>query len=85
MTCILIPRPLITDLVAHGLDGLEVFYSGHEFMQIKQYRRLATDLELIITAGSDYHGEKIKPKNMLGMDVKEEKMNYCWGYDGLLR
>ena len=59
--------------------------SDGQYTPIKQYRRLATDLELIITAGSDYHGEKIKPKNILGMDVKEEKMNYCWGYDGLLR
>ncbi len=47
-------------LKARGLQGLEVYTSYHDPGQTRSYLRLARDLDLIPTAGSDFHGG-IKP------------------------
>jgi 3',5'-nucleoside bisphosphate phosphatase len=40
------------------LDGIEVFYRGHNSSKIKQFSSLAQDLGMIATGGSDHHGGK---------------------------
>jgi predicted metal-dependent phosphoesterase TrpH len=56
------------DLVAlegEGLAGLEVYSSYHDPEQVQSYRELAAELDLVATAGSDFHG-RIKPHVGLG-------------------
>jgi predicted metal-dependent phosphoesterase TrpH len=56
------------DLVAlseQGLAGLEVYSSYHDPQQVQSYRALAEELNLVATAGSDFHG-RIKPQVVLG-------------------
>jgi len=51
------------DLVAlkkRGLQGLEVYTSYHSSEQSEFYNQMALDLDLVPTAGSDFHGT-IKP------------------------
>lgn len=43
-----------------GLQGLEVYTSYHSSEQSKLYLKMATELDLVPTAGSDFHGT-IKP------------------------
>ncbi len=43
-----------------GLAGLEVYTSYHTAEQVDQYRAIAEELDLVPTAGSDFHG-RIKP------------------------
>jgi len=43
-----------------GLKGLEVYTSYHSHEQTEFYRELAEELDLVPTAGSDFHG-RIKP------------------------
>lgn len=52
-------------LKARGLEGLEVFTSYHTPEQVADYRRLAAELDLVPTAGSDFHG-RIKPHVAFG-------------------
>ena len=40
-----------------GLDALEVYHSDHDDAIAAGYRRMADDLGLLITGGSDYHGD----------------------------
>ena len=40
-----------------GLLGLEVFYSTHTRKQTSRYLQLAKQLDLLVTGGSDFHGE----------------------------
>lgn len=47
---------VISELKQIGLDGLEVFNNMAWPLEIEFLRRLAIDLQLIITAGSDFHG-----------------------------
>ncbi|MDR7418356.1 MAG: PHP domain-containing protein [Armatimonadota bacterium] len=47
---------LIPDLVAAGLDGIEVYYPDHTPDQVKHYNELAERYRLLVTGGTDYHG-----------------------------
>jgi 3',5'-nucleoside bisphosphate phosphatase len=44
-------------LSAAGLDALEVHHSDHDAGQVKRYGRLAQQLSLLVTGGSDFHAE----------------------------
>jgi predicted metal-dependent phosphoesterase TrpH len=52
-------QDLVT-LRERGLQGLEVYTSYHSADQSEIYRRMALELDLVPTAGSDFHGT-IKP------------------------
>lgn len=47
---------ILTELLAAGLQGLEVWYPDHTPEQLQRYLRLCEDLGLIPTGGSDFHG-----------------------------
>jgi predicted metal-dependent phosphoesterase TrpH len=47
---------LLNDLLAHGLDGIEVYYPLHSAEQTQQYAEFARTHGLIVTGGSDFHG-----------------------------
>jgi 3',5'-nucleoside bisphosphate phosphatase len=47
----------IKPLAIAGLDALEVYHSDHDEAAIQRYRRLASDLGLLMTGGSDFHGD----------------------------
>lgn len=51
----------ISQLKQYGLDGLEAYYSKHTEQMTKEYLYFAKKYNLNITAGSDFHGEKVKP------------------------
>lgn len=55
----------IAVLKEHGLQGIEVYSSYHNYNQIQFYKGLAEKYDLVITAGSDFHGE-IKPHIAFG-------------------
>lgn len=49
--------PLIRELVLRGLDGLEVHYPTHTRKMKKKLKALAMEHDLLVTGGSDYHGQ----------------------------
>jgi hypothetical protein len=49
-------RNIITDLKALGLDGVEVYNNLAYAEEMEFLRRLAVELELLVTGGSDFHG-----------------------------
>ncbi len=50
-------RPLIEELVSYGLKGIEAYYPAHTDGQCKEYESIAMQQRLLVTRGSDYHGE----------------------------
>jgi predicted metal-dependent phosphoesterase TrpH len=40
-----------------GLDALEAYHSDHDQSTIDRYRMMASDLGLLTTGGSDFHGD----------------------------
>lgn len=53
-------------LRAAGVDGLEVHHADHDPGARERLLRLAESLDMVPTAGSDYHGESISPDRHLG-------------------
>jgi predicted metal-dependent phosphoesterase TrpH len=49
---------LIPDMIQFGLRGLEVYHSGHSDEDTYRYFKMAKDNGLLITGGSDCHGER---------------------------
>lgn len=49
---------IIDELVDHGLDGIEVFHADHTKEDEEKYEKIAQKYQLLITGGSDYHGER---------------------------
>jgi 3',5'-nucleoside bisphosphate phosphatase len=56
---------LLASLCAAGLEGLEVYHSEHSPEDVELYRSLADQFGLIVTGGSDFHGDN-KPSIALG-------------------
>jgi predicted metal-dependent phosphoesterase TrpH len=55
----------LEELKGFGLQGLEVYTSYHDDAMASYYKGLAVELDLVLTAGSDFHG-RIKPQVPFG-------------------
>jgi hypothetical protein len=49
--------PRIPALAAAGLDAIEVYHSDHDTTAVDRYRTMARELEVLVTGGSDFHGD----------------------------
>ncbi len=58
-------QDLIPKLVDFGLSGIEVYYPEHSSSQIRNYLEVARKFDLLITGGSDCHGNA-KPTELIG-------------------
>jgi predicted metal-dependent phosphoesterase TrpH len=47
----------IEALAIAGLDALEVYHSDHDASDVQRYGRMASELGLLMTGGSDFHGD----------------------------
>jgi predicted metal-dependent phosphoesterase TrpH len=57
---------LISVLTEMGLKGIEVYYPEHTKNLIEYYSRIASRYNLLITGGTDFHGD-IKPEIKMGV------------------
>jgi len=56
---------LISALTTMGLGGIEVYYPGHTRQQTAGYERLCRKFGLLMTGGTDFHGD-INPNIRMG-------------------
>ncbi len=61
-----VSRYELDGFVRDGLDGLEALHSDHPESQREQFLTWARELDLVGTAGSDFHGELVAPARKLG-------------------
>jgi hypothetical protein len=57
---------IIIALIEGGLSGLEVFSSYHSPGEEAHFLAIAREYDLLVTAGSDFHGGAVKPNVLLG-------------------
>jgi predicted metal-dependent phosphoesterase TrpH len=60
---------LLAELARDGLRGLECYYSSHSPEQTALYLSLARKHGLVVTGGSDFHGERVKRDVKIGRGV----------------
>ena len=59
-------------LVDLGVNGMECYYSKYTIDEIKSLLNFATQNNLLITMGSDFHGESVKPGLQIGQIFKKQ-------------
>ncbi|MFH1778077.1 MAG: PHP domain-containing protein [Candidatus Omnitrophota bacterium] len=64
---------LLVEMLNLGIDGIEAYYPEHRPQQTKQYVNFAKKHGLLITGGSDYHGDG-KEDSFFG----KVKIDYCF-------
>jgi predicted metal-dependent phosphoesterase TrpH len=57
-----------------GLDALEAYHSDHDAAAADRYHRMANDLGLLVTGGSDYHGDPVHGVSIGSSTLPPE----CW-------
>ena len=50
--------PFLRELIDAGLNGLEVYYRAYEPPVVEGLKHVATELRLVMTGGTDYHGDR---------------------------
>lgn len=68
-------KEVLQDLKAQGLAGVEIFYAEHTPEQEALYLKLARELGLLVTGGSDFHGDN-KPDTGLGKIPSRNRLTY---------
>lgn len=68
-------KNLLMGQKALGLAGVEVYYPEHGPAQEALYLKLAKELDLLITGGSDFHGQN-KPEVSLGRFPAQARLTY---------
>jgi predicted metal-dependent phosphoesterase TrpH len=66
---------LLVDLKGAGLKGMEVYYPEHGPERTAQYERLARRHGLVMTGGTDFHGEA-KPRVQMGIGRGDLRIPY---------
>lgn len=64
----------------HGLEGLEAFYGRYGRAQTEGWLRLADELDMVATGGSDFHGEMSPGISRPGIDMPEERAERLLGW-----
>ncbi len=66
-------KKIFMDAVKSGLKGIEAYYTRHSYNQTLYFLELAKKFNLIVTGGSDFHGD-VKPDIKLGQaGINEEE------------
>ncbi len=79
--------PLLAVLKGFGLEGIETFYPTQSKKMRKKIRQFADEFDLVLTGGSDYHGD-IRPGTRLAggnnvfvppalLDKMKERLQRC--------
>jgi predicted metal-dependent phosphoesterase TrpH len=58
---------IIPGLVDAGLDAIEVYHSSHDETATAHYLSMARRYRLLVTGGSDYHGEGVRRAEFFGV------------------
>ena len=64
----------ISGWARRGLDGIEVWHSKHQPHDIERYRKIAESHGLLMTGGSDFHGERTPDLSVGSVAVPESML-----------
>jgi hypothetical protein len=57
---------MIPPLVEGGLEGLEVYYPDHTPAMVTRFLEIASQLHLLVTGGTDFHGGDLATRVSVG-------------------
>lgn len=75
----------LTDCYEKGVIGIEAFHPGARVTECLRLEELGRKIGFIITAGSDFHGEKIRADRKLGHTAGSKKIDDKYYFEELLK
>lgn len=69
---------MLSKIYEQGVLGLEAFHPGARVTECLRLEELGRKLGFFITAGSDFHGEKIRSDRRLGHTCGSKKIDNCF-------
>ena len=75
---------ILEDIHGRGVEGLEAYHPGASVHDCKRLESLAREHGMFVTAGSDFHGEKIRADRKLGYTADGKKTDDRFYYEELL-
>ena len=75
----------LTDCYEKGVIGIEAFHPGARVTECLRLEELGRKIGFIITAGSDFHGEKIRADRKLGHTAGGKKIDDKYYFEELLK
>ena len=75
----------LSDCYEKGVVGIEAFHPGARVTECLRLEELGHKIGFIITAGSDFHGEKIRADRKLGHTCGGKKIDDKYYYEELLK
>ena len=75
----------LTDCYEKGVAGIEAFHPGARVTECLRLEELGRKIGCIITAGSDFHGEKIRADRKLGHTCGGKKIDDKYYFEELLK
>ena len=74
----------LENLKQRGVSGVEAYHSGSKPSQCSRLEELAKKHGFFVTAGSDFHGEKVHPDRSLGRTCAKRKIDDRFYFEELL-
>lgn len=63
---------ILKDYKEIGLDGIEAWHGGNSKKNCSKFEKVASDLRLIVSGGSDYHGDNIEGRTLgVGAGIRD--------------
>ena len=75
----------LTDCYEKGVAGIEAFHPGARVTECLRLEELGRKIGFVITAGSDFHGEKIRSDRRLGHTCGGKKIDDKYYFEELLK
>lgn len=75
----------LTDCYEKGVAGIEAFHPGARVTECLRLEELGRKIGFVITAGSDFHGEKIRSDRKLGHTCGGKKIDDKYYFEELLK
>ncbi len=75
---------VLEDIHGRGVEGLEAYHPGAREVDCERLEKLARAHNFFVTAGSDFHGEKIRADRKIGHTCGGRKIDDRFYYDELL-
>ncbi|BDC92600.1 PHP domain-containing protein [Treponema bryantii] len=75
----------LTDCYEKGVVGIEAFHPGARVTECLRLEELGRKIGFIITAGSDFHGEKTRSDRRLGHTCGNKKIDDKYYFEELLK
>jgi len=73
---------LVEKVIHMGIEGIEAYYPEHSSRETRKYLDMAAYRGLLVTGGSDFHGDKIKMKSAAIGDcgINTERIQKIYSY-----